>query len=88
MEPTLHKNATKHLRATEVLAAWGSVTRSVRREAPGDPPRWLMVGWLPSGVSVELVAVETTTGWLVIHAMAPAQKKFLAEIARAERRAR
>lgn len=85
MEPELHPNATKHLSREGVLAAWHSVMKSIRRESDDEPPRWLMVGWLPSGISVELVAVEMVTGWLVIHAVSPVQKKFAEEIERTER---
>lgn len=86
--PLMHPNALKHLSEREVLEAWASVTMSIRRESGGEPPRWLMVGWLSKCVSVELVAVETREGWLIIHAMMPVQKKFALEIERAERRKR
>lgn len=59
-----------------------------RRESDDEPPRWLCVGWLPDGRSVELIAVETIFGWLIIHAMSPVQPKFAKEIAQTERRAR
>ena len=85
MEPQIHRNALKHLTRDQVIEAWFSVTKCIRRESDDEPPRWLLVGWLPSGVSVEMVAVELVTGWLVIHAMSPAQRKFLAEIDRTER---
>ena len=86
--PTLHPNATKHMSADEVMQAWDAVVKSVRRETDDEPPRWLMVGWLANGESIELVAVETVDGWLVIHANSPVQKKFAQEIERAERRSR
>ena len=85
MEPELHPNATKHLSREEVLAAWHSVVKSLRRESDDEPPRWLMIGWLPNGASVELVAVETATGWLVIHAVSPVQRKYAVEIEQTER---
>lgn len=88
MEPEIHPNALKHLSREEVLTAWDSVAKSIQRTSNDEPPRWLMVGWLPSGASVELIAVETTFGWLVIHAMSPVQKKFKYEIERIERRTR
>ncbi len=47
-----------------------------------------MVGWLADGRDVELIAVETVSGWLVIHAMAPVQGKFAREIEDTERRSR
>ena len=88
MEPEIHPNALKHLSRAEVLQAWGSVTKSIMRESPQEPPRWLMVGWLADGRDVELIAVETVSGWLVIHAMAPVQSKFVREIEDTERRSR
>ena len=86
MEPEIHPNALKHLSRGEVLQAWGSVTQSIMRQSPQEPPRWLMVGWLADGRDVELIAVETVFGWLVIHAMAPVQRKFAREIEDTERR--
>jgi len=86
MEPEIHPNALKHLSRDEVLAAWNSVVKSIQRISDDEPPRWLMIGWLPNGSSVELIAVETALGWLVIHAMSPVQKKFKEEIERTERR--
>lgn len=88
MEPEIHPNALKHLSRAEVLQAWGSVTKSIMRESPQEPPRWLMVGWLADGRDVELIVVETVSGWLVIHAMAPVQSKFAREIEDTERRSR
>ena len=88
MEPLIHRNALKHLSRDEVLQAWASVTKSIQRASDDEPSRWLMVGWLASGASAELIAVETTDGWLVMHAMSPAQKKFVEEIERTERRSR
>lgn len=88
MEPEIHPNALKHLSRAEVLQAWGSVTKSIMRESLQEPPRWLMVGWLADGRDVELIAVETVSGWLVIHAMAPVQSKFAREIEDTERRSR
>ena len=84
----LHPNALKHLSEAEVLAAWSSVTKSVRRESDDEPPRWLSVGWLSDGRSVELISVETASGWLIIHANSPVQPKFAREIERVERRSR
>lgn len=86
MEPEIHPNALKHLSRGEVLQAWGSVTKSIMRQSPQEPPRWLMVGWLADGRDVELIAVETVSGWLVIHAMASVQRKFAREIEDTERR--
>ena len=88
MEPEIHPNALKHLSRAEVLQVWGSVTKSIMRESPQEPPRWLMLGWLADGRDVELIAVETVSGWLVIHAMAPVQSKFAREIEDTERRSR
>ncbi len=84
----IHPNALKHLSREEVLSAWKSVTKCIQRESNDEPPRWLCVGWLSDGRSVELIAVETTNGWLIIHAMSPVQPKFVKEIARTERRAK
>lgn len=88
MEPDIHPNALKHLSRDEVLEAFASVTKSIQRMSDDEPPRWLMVGFLANGASVELIAVETVSGWLIIHAMSPMQKKFREEIERTERRAR
>lgn len=88
MEPEIHKNALKHLSRTEVLSAWGNVVKCIQRASDDEPPRWLCVGWLPDGRSVELVAVETIFGWLIIHANSPIQPKFAREIQETERRAR
>ena len=88
MEPEIHPNALKHLSRAEVLQVWGSVTKSIMRESPQEPPRWLMLGWLADGRDVELIAVETVSGWLAIHAMAPVQSKFAREIEDTERRSR
>ena len=86
MEPEIHPNTLKHLSREEVLQAWGSVTKSIMRQSPQEPPRWLMVGWLADGRDVELIAVEMASGWLVIHAMASVQRKFAREIEDTERR--
>lgn len=86
--PEIHPNALKHLTRAEVLQAWASVSKCIRRESADEPPRWLCVGWLPDGRSVELVAVETALGWLVIHAMAPVQPRFAKELEQVERRRR
>lgn len=88
MEPEIHKNALKHLSREEVLSAWGNVVKCIQRTSDDEPPRWLCVGWLPDGRSVELVAVETIFGWLIIHANSPIQPKFAREIQETERRAR
>ena len=86
MKPEIHPNALKHLSRGEVLQAWGSVTKSIMRQSPQKLPRWLMVGWLADGRDVELIAVEMASGWLVIHAMAPVQRKFVREIEATERK--
>lgn len=88
MFPEIHQNALKHLSREEVLSAWASITKCIQRESDHEPPRWLCVGWLSDGRSVELIAVETINGWLIIHAMSPVQQKFSKEIARTERRAK
>lgn len=88
MEPEIHKNALKHLSRDEVLSAWGNVVKCIQRASDDEPPHWLCVGWLPDGRSVELVAVETIFGWLIIHANSPIQPKFAREIQETERRAR
>lgn len=64
------------------------MVKSVQRVSDDELPRWLMLGWLSNGRSVVLIAVETMDGWLVIHAMSPAQDKFKKEIEKTERRAR
>lgn len=86
MPPEIHENALKHLTREEVLEAWYSVTKCIQRQSKQEPPRWLCIGWLPNGASVEIVAVETITGWLVIHAKSPVQRKFVEEIGNVERR--
>lgn len=88
MEPRIHKNALKHLIREEVISAWGNVVKCIQRASDDEPPRWLCVGWLPDGRSVELVAVETIFGWIIIHANSPIQPKFAREIQETERRAR
>lgn len=88
MEPEIHPNALKHLSREDVLSAWGSVTKCIQRASDDEPPRWLCIGWLPSGAAVELIAVETAFDWLIIHAMTPVQPKFAKEIQDTERRAR
>lgn len=88
MEPEIHRNALKHLSREEVLSAWNNVVKCIQRSSDDEPPRWLCVGWLPDGRSVELVAVETILGWLIIHANSPIQPKFAREIQETERRTR
>lgn len=58
MDVEIHPNAKKHLTEKQVLSAWLAVTECIRRESEDEPPRWLAIGWLPDGRSVELVAVE------------------------------
>lgn len=65
-----------------------SVVKSVQRVSDPAPPRRSMLGWLSNGRAVKLITVETIDGWLVIHAMSPAQDKFKEEIEKTERRAR
>lgn len=88
MDVEIHPNAKKHLTEKQVLGAWRAVTECIRRESEDEPPRWLAIGWLPDGRSVELVAVELIRGWLIIHAMSPVQKQFWQEIERARQRGR
>lgn len=71
-----------------MLSAWLAVTECIRRESKDESPRWLAIGWLPDGRSVELVAVELVRGWLIIHALSPVQKIFWQEIERARQRGR
>lgn len=71
-----------------MLGAWLAVSECICRESEDEPPRWLAIGWLPDGQSVELVAVELIRGWLIIHALPPVQKKFWQEIERARQRGR
>ena len=84
MDVEIHPNAKKHLTEKQVLSAWLAVTECIRRESK----RWLAIGWLPDGRSVELVAVELVRGWLIIHALSPVQKKFWQEIEQARQRGR
>lgn len=88
MDVEIHPNAKKHLTEKQVLSAWLAVTECIRRESEDEPPRWLAIGWLPDGRSVELVAVELIRGWLIIHVLSPVQKKFWQEIERARQRGR
>lgn len=88
MDPEIHPNALKHLTREEVLQAWWSITKSIRRESDDEPPRWLSLGWLPCGESVELISVETASGWLIIHAFCPVRPNFAREIERTERRSK
>lgn len=64
------------------------MTKCIQRASDDEPPRWLCIGWLPNGAAVELIAVETTFDWLIIHAMSPVQPKYAKEIQDTERRAR
>ena len=88
MDVEIHPNVKKHLMEKQVLCAWAAVTECIRRESEDEPPRWLAIGWLPDGRSVELVAVELVRGWLIIHVLSPVQKKFWQEIERARQRGR
>ena len=88
MDVEIHPNAKKHLTEKQVYGAWLAVTECIRRESEDEPPRWLAIGWLPNGRSVELVAVELIRGWLINHALSPVQKKFWQEIERARQRGR
>ena len=88
MDVEIHPNVKKHLTEKQVYGAWLAVTECIRRESEDEPPRWLAIGWLPDGRSVELVAVELIRGWLIIHALFPVQKKFWQEIERARQRGR
>lgn len=83
MDVEIHPNAKKHLTEKQVLSAWLAVTECIHRESKDEPPRWLAIGWLPDGRSVELVR-----GWLIIHALSPVQKKFWQEIEQARQRGR
>lgn len=83
MDVEIHPNAKKHLTEKQVLSAWLAVTECIRRESKDEPPRWLAIGWLSDGRSVELVR-----GWLIIHALSPVQKKFWQEIEQARQRGR
>lgn len=74
MDVEIHPNAKRHLTEKQVLGAWFAVTECIRRESEDEPPRWLAIGWLPDGRSVELVAVELIRGWLIIHALSPVQR--------------
>ena len=88
MAPEIHPNALKHMTRDDVQTASGNEEKSLQRASDDEPPRWLCVGWLPDGRSVELIAVETIFGWLIIHAVSPVQPKFAKEIAQTERRTR
>lgn len=88
MDVEIHPNAKKHLTEKQVYGAWLAVTECIRRESEDEPPRWLAIGWLPNGRSVELVVVELIRGWFIIHALSPVQKKFWQEIERARQRGR
>ena len=88
MDVEIHPNAKKHLTEKQVYGAWLAVTECIRRESEDEPLRWLAIGWLPDGRSVELVAVELIRGWLIIHALSLVQKKFWQEIERARQRGR
>lgn len=72
----IHPNALKHMGRDDVLAAWQTVTKSIMRASDDEPPRWLCVGWLANGASVEIIAVEQVGGWLIIHANTPVQKNL------------
>ena len=93
MEEKMHGrgDSSQHHKAPDekqVLGAWLAVTECIRRESEDEPPRWLAIGWLPDGRSVEFVALELIRGWLIIHALSSVQKKFWQEIERARQRGR
>lgn len=88
MDVEIHPNAKKHLTEKQVLSAWLAVTECIRREPKDESPRWLAIGWLSDGRSVELVAVELVRGLLIIHALSPVQKIFWQEIEQARQRGR
>ncbi|NHM13511.1 hypothetical protein [Xiamenia xianingshaonis] len=88
MPPKIHKNALKRLDREEALSAWGNIVKSIQRASDDEPPRRPCAECLPDGRSVELTAVETVEGWLVVHANSPIQAKFANEIRNTERRAR
>ena len=88
MDVQIHPHALKHLSKEEVLEAWQSVTKSIKRNSKDEPARWLSIGWLENGKSVELVEVELEGTFLIIHANSPVQKKFAKEIEKIERRLR
>ncbi len=88
MQLEIHPHALKHLSEEQVKYAWQTVTKSIQRVSKDEPPRWLCIGWLPDGSSVELIAVEQMDGWLIIHAKSPVAPKFSKEIEATERRSR
>lgn len=66
MDVEIHPNAKKHLTEKQVLSAWFAVTECIRRESKDEPPRWLAIGWLPDGRSVELVRGRACP-WVAYH---------------------
>ena len=89
MEPEIHRNALKHLDREEVLSAWANVVKCIQRESDDEPPRWLCIGWLPDGRSVELIAVETIFGLgLSSTRTVPYSRNLLERFMRRKRRAR
>ena len=87
MDVEIHPNAKKHLTEKQVLSAWLAVTECIRREPKGEPLRWLAIGWLPDGRSVELVAVELVRG--AYHScLVSSPEEILQEIERARQRGR
>lgn len=39
MDLVIHPNALKHLTLEQVLEAWNSVVKSIKRESKDEPPR-------------------------------------------------
>ena len=76
MDVEIHPNVKKHLTEKQVLGAWFAVTECIRRESEDEPPRWLAIGWLPDGRSVELVAVELIRGWLIVMPCLQSRRNF------------
>jgi hypothetical protein len=75
-------HALRHgLGEEEIIYAWNSLIRCRQRQSKDEPPRWIAIGTLPDGRTVEMVAFESLAGeWCVFHALTPPTVKFIKEL--------
>lgn len=65
----------------EILATWGNAVRMTLRQGDREPSQMMAIGWDWHGRLTELLAYEgeEDNEWIIFH-VAPARKKFLAEM--------
>lgn len=74
----VHRHALEHgLTERDAATAWGEAFVSRPYVTASGDDAWLAVGPTANGRVAQVIAVERGGGWLVIHAMAPPQKKTL-----------